>query len=420
MVHSIKPKNIYLIVASLLALVFLNYWLGLFQTNFNYVGNKNPNDTANFDFHIYYSTGKAYLSGQNIYSSTSINGDSLYSSFIYPPTIVPFFAVFGLMDFEIARHIFLLFYLLVFILTLYFLLKLSRPEDRVPTLITGVGLALLSAPLLMMIRLGQIGLVVGCTSFASLLFYLNRQKNLSAFLLAIAVILKVNPIMLLATFVLFFNDWKYLLRFGIALGGILILSLLFIDPNWYWLYVTKVLPQLTASPSGYWLNQTPLRWLPNNEIPFFPNADKVLLMHIYSFIGMLFLTGFAWWAGKHNQAFTSAIRHGTNNRDALFIAYSFFLINISAALLLSAITWTHTYVWYILPLVPIILFAVQRTKVWFVVLIGLALFGVTSQVFNQDNILNYLNVAGACFCALSGFIVLVFPSSVITSSENTG
>ncbi|MEI8285101.1 MAG: glycosyltransferase family 87 protein, partial [bacterium] len=188
----------------------------------------------------------------------------------------------------------------------------------------GVGLALLSAPLLSMIFFGQIALLVGCACFASLLLYLNNHKNISAILLAAAVLLKVNPVMLLATFVLFFNDWKYLLRFCIAFAGIVLLSLIFVSPKLYWDFFTQVLPNLAGLPPTDYTNQTPLRWLVNNKIPFFPNADQVIISRIcglYSFLGIIFLSGFAWWAGKRNQVMTNLIRTGTNNEDANFIAY---------------------------------------------------------------------------------------------------
>jgi hypothetical protein len=412
MPYTIKPKNVYLIIAGLLGLVFFNYWMSSFQANFNYV---NPKvDKANQDFQIYYSAGKALLNGEYAYDSLFADNGHKLETLNYPPTFFPFFALFSLLDYETARRVFLLFNLLVFGLTLLLLMKLSQPDERIPALLLGIGLALLSAPLLEMIHYGQIALLVGCASFASLLFYLNQQKNLSALLLAVAVLIKVNPIMLLATFVLFFNDWKYLLRFGVAFAGIVLLSLLFVTPDLYWIFITKILPNLTGMPPAYYVNQTPLRWLVNNAIPFFPNADKVFLARLYTISGMLSLAGFALWAGKRNHTLTTLIRTGTKKVDALFIAYSFFLINISAALLLSARTWSHTYVWYILPFIPVILYAVRRTKWWFVVLIGLAVFGVTSQVLNQNNILNNLNIVGACFCIVSGFIVLVFPSSAIS------
>jgi hypothetical protein len=413
---SIKFKNLYLIIASLLVLVFLNYWVDAFQTNFNYINTEV--DKAMVDFNVYYSSGKSLRSGEYIYGSQVADNGHKLATLNYPPTFFPFYALFSFMDYETARRVFLLFNLFIFGLTLLLLMKFSPYEERIPSMLTGIGLALLSAPLLSMIFYGQIALIVGCASFASLLFYLNQQKNLSAILLAIAVLIKVNPIFLLATFVLFFNDWKYLIRFSLAMVVIILISLLFVTPDLYWTYITKILPSVASAPPTSYLNQTPLRWLANNDIPFFPNADKTLIVRIYSLVGTLFLAGFAWWTGKRNRDIVAEIRKGTKNPNVLFVAYTFFLLNISVALLVGAKTWSHTYVWYIIPLVPVVLYAIQKTRWWFVTLIGAAVFGVTSLIFCQDNVLNYLNILGACFCAISGFVVLVFPNLVIAAPEN--
>jgi hypothetical protein len=93
------------------------------------------------DFLAYYRGGQAYLRGQGPYSGTSDG-----QPFIYPPTFVPFYALLANLSNKRARFLWVGLYALFFILNL----------------------------ILLLIRQGQIDLIVISLCFASFLFY--RKK----------------------------------------------------------------------------------------------------------------------------------------------------------------------------------------------------------------------------------------------------
>ena len=394
----------YFVIAVILMIFFHNYWFDAFLQKFNFF-NTEVNH-SNQDFLVYYAAGHALLTGADPYQSPLPVANNV---FLYPPTFLPIYSLFSLLDYDFARYLFLFLNLAIFGATLLLLMKYSAQQERNPTLLAGLAALLFSAPFLDNSKYGQIDLIVACLIFAGLLFYLNSHKNLSALLLAAAVLFKVNPILLLATFVLFFGDWKYLLRFSIAAGGLVLLSLIFMKPNLYLVYVTDVLPRLTVTPQASYTNQSPLRWLVNKDIPFFPNIDKKMVMKVYLYAGMLILAGFAWVAGKRIKKYTSEIRTVIKNPETRFIAYAFFLLNISATLLLSSRVWVHAYVWFILPIVPILIFAYKRVRFRLFCGISLGAFCVLAQVLNQPNVLNWLNLLGSVIFTLCVSIIIIFP-----------
>jgi hypothetical protein len=406
-----KSKSIYIILSSILLLIFFNYWINAFQQAFYYVNTEVGQATV--DFHIYYTAGKAILNQNYAYNSLFAENGHKLTTLNYPPTFFPFFALFSLWDYETARRIFLAFNFLVFGLSLFALLKYSHRGDREPILFLGIVLALLSAPLMSVIFHGQIALFVGCASFASFLFYLNGRKNISALCLATAVLIKLNPVLLLATFVLFFNDWKYLIRFIVAVVLVVSISVLFINPSLYWDFVTKILPNLAEIPPAEYMNQTPLRWIASNSISLLQNIGITLIIRLYTLFGLISLAIFAWFMGQKHSNLTQLIRNGTQDIDAVFVAYLFFIINISASMFLSARVWSHTYVWYIFPSLPVIIYAVRKTRWWFVLLVGLAVVGVTSQVLNQAHLLNNLNIIGSILWVVAGMIALFYPGAIM-------
>jgi hypothetical protein len=411
MEKSFKPGNIYLVLTALLAVLIYNHLATKFIGYFNIVS---PSlKTTNVDYYAYYNGGAAYLHNLDPYTATADT-----QIFVYPPTFIPLYAQLSRLDFDTARQVWVIVYLVFFSLALGYLAFSSPSQERIPMILLGVTMLLLSYPFLYLVKQGQIDLIVASLIFSSLLFYINKHPNLSAVCLAAATLTKVNPAMLIITFVVFFRDWKYLIRFGAAFLGLIAISLLFMPLNWYWVYIARVLPDI--KPDNFYYSQTPFRWIEywnlNHQIPLLSFLDQKLVARLYPLTGSFFLAVYAFWAGRRLKSQLSELRSGTSNPNIRFLAYAFFLLNAFATLLLSPRVWMMAYVWFILPMLPILLYLFRHGRTWLASAFALGVFTLTGMV-KEEMILNGLNMGGAVICSICLVIILAFPSAGLKMSD---
>lgn len=232
------------------------------------------------------------------------------------------------------------------------------------------GLLLYSYPLAYLIRQGQIDLISSSISFLALLFYLNKRPNLSALCLAIATLVKLNPVMLLATFVLFTGDWKYLLRYGIAVAALVLLSCLFISPDEYRVFALQVLPAMTKGVTGTH-NQTPLRYFAGDRwIP------RIITVSLASSLSL-----FALWVGrKITQKSQPQI-------------YAMYLLNVAVMLLASGKAWLMAYTWFLLSFVPVLIHLIKGSS-WQLLALAAAAAIATQSIPYDSKYLDATNMIG--------------------------
>ena len=386
-------NNISLRIAFLGILVFV-FWNDFLPTANNLFNFLSPSlNTYNVDFYAYYRGGHAYLRGIDPY-----NGTSDGQVFIYPPTFIPLYAQLAKLDYETARGLWVGVYSFFFIAAIILLLLRSKPSDR-DKMAFIIGLIFfMSYPVKYYIRQGQVDLIVASFCFSSLVLYLWRKHNLSALCLAIATLIKMNPLFLMITFLVFFRDWKYMLRYGTALVGLAAVSLLFFPLDWYRIYVVTVLPSLSATDSHYY-QQTLARFF------FAGDATKTRLLTL---IGNGLFTVGAWLLGYRYRDQLQEIRTGTITPFNAFIAVAFFFCNCIVTLIFSASAWIMTYTWFILPSAWILWFVFKNARYW-------VTFVLVASVVMMQGLLLYarflaeLNMGGAVICLVCLLCVLSVP-----------
>jgi hypothetical protein len=378
--RSIQPTS--LLFVALFLLIFWNFWLPEAQTFFNLLSGRAR--ANNIDFTAYYRGGQAYLQGQDPYSGTSGG-----QPFIYPPTFIPLFALLADLSYKRARYLWLGLYSLFFILNLLLLLYYSHRSERVPLTRIVAIIAITSTPLLWVIRQGQIDLITISLCFASFLFYRKKFSMISAFLLAVATLVKVNPLLFMITYLVFFRDFKYLLRYLACLAGLVAISALFFPLNWYLVYISQVLPALTAGKTSF-LNQTVVRIF----------AHQPVLPQITTLLGFGLFTLFSWFAGAKLKQHT-----GSDLAEQDFFAFAQFLMNAITILLFSGSTWLMAYVWIILPSAPVILYLLRHGSVLSVAMAGTALFCLNATPLDLP-FFRWVNVIGGILMlACLGYLV---------------
>ena len=245
-----------------------------------------------------------------------------------------------------------------------FLLYISEPHDRILAFLMVAALALFSYPLTYLIRQGQIDLITSSLAFISVLFYIKKHLSLSAASLAFATLLKFNPVLLLATYVVFLRDWKFLLHYALIVISLILISFIFFPPDWYRAFITQVLPMLTKSnPNSY--NQTPLR--------FFAGGRRLpVLITIAGYGG---LSAIAFWFEQLSKE-----KHPHQ-------IFAFYLLNVATMLLVSGSAWITAYTWFLLPVVPVLLYLMRHSSWLILAVVSMAAFamqGIPHEGFMVD------------------------------------
>ncbi|MGD0424972.1 MAG: glycosyltransferase family 87 protein [Candidatus Bathyarchaeia archaeon] len=217
--------------------MFWNFWLSLFFATSLFLFATTSDFLANF-----YTAGQSWLSQANPYANSSI-------VFVYPPTSLPFFGFFALFNFETAASLWTVTYFSLFVIAGAALAYTIKGEGRSLFLCLTVLLFFSSYPILAVVELSQADLLVASITILALVAERLQRRYLSAFLLALAVLLKMDPVFLLIYFVIFRRDLKYLARFIVFLAGLVGVSLFIVPIQWYWYYIVKVVPTLYSQYS---------------------------------------------------------------------------------------------------------------------------------------------------------------------------
>ena len=200
-------------------LIGWNYWAPLFlwSTPFALYGGYSQ------DFHTFYLAGKSWLSQANPYN---LSGKP--TAFIYPPTSLPIFGLFGLADFRLASQLWMVTYFSLFAVALVALALTLKSDRRNVYVSIAALLFLTSYPLLIMFQLGQSDLLVASFAILSLVCERLKHRFTSAVMLSIATLLKGPAVLLLFYFVLFRRDLGYLARFLTSAVVVVVVSLLIV------------------------------------------------------------------------------------------------------------------------------------------------------------------------------------------------
>jgi len=268
------------------------------------------------------------------------------SGYIYPPTVLPLLGQLARYDYDWARTAWVALDVAVFSLMMLVAVGVSRGR-RLEVLTAAALLTMVSFAFFYHVHERQIDMIVAGLSISAFLLYPRWGGWPSAALLAIAVATKVTPILLVAVMVVYFRDWRFILK-TLACGVVVFaVSLAFVDVSLYREYVVKILPTIAGSDSSPF-NQTPLRFWWR-----YPTAVKV-----GSSLGYAALIFLAWVAGRNTRRVPQAERRVEvgSERNAML------LMAVLLMLLFSPLAWQMAYVWVIVPLALVLVSPPPRGK----------------------------------------------------------
>jgi len=334
-------------------LVGWNYWLDkfFFSSPFALFGG------GFHDFGDYYLAAEAWLSHANPYVASPF--------FIYPPTSLPFFALYAQEPFHFAAQLWWITYFTCFTLaTAWLLLTLKNNDRRLLYATIAAFLFFTSYPLLVLFQSGQVDLLAEALAILSLAFQRSKHDTVSAVMLAFAVLLKGPAVLLLAYFVLFRRDFSYLLRFLLSAGVIVGVSLLIVPVGDYWYYFIHVMPTFSGV-LAFNYNQSIVGLLALAHLNY--------IAPVVSLAGYVLLCVFSYWAGSLSRRMPSNLE--SLSSDLIF------LVNVLVMLLFNPKSTIYPYVWVILPLALFLSgILMEPVRPGWLVIVGLGTFLLNSNL----------------------------------------
>ena len=379
-----------IILLILAAVLGANFWVGIVHNTFN--DRSSAVGVPQHDFFQYYAGGHNWNLGVDPYVNHPTDSRVMHqprpnypqiSGYIYPPTLLPLFGALAKVGYNDARTVWLALNVSVFALMALVAVAVSKGR-RLEVFTAAVLLTMVSFAFFYHVHEGQIDMIIAALSISGFLLYPRWKGWPSAALLAAAVAMKVSPILLVAVIVLYFRDWRFLLKV-LACGLVIFLgSLAFVDAGLYREYVTRILPTIAGSDSSPF-NQTPLRFWWK-----YPTAVK-----IGSFLGYAALLFLTWVAGRNSRRVADSERRV----DLRTERNSLLLLAVVLMLLFSPLAWQMAYVWVIVPLALVLTAAPPRGKEFAVLILAFAAALLEMRMWPY-RVLDMTNMIGAAVAAV--------------------
>ena len=387
------------ILLLLAAVLGANFWVGIIRNTFN--DRSSAVGVPQHDFFQYYAGGHNWDLGVDPYVNHPSDSRVMHqprpnypqiSGYIYPPALLPLFGALAKMSYDDARTVWLALNVSAFALMALVAVAVSK-RRRLEVFTAAVLLTMVSFAFFYHVHEGQIDMIIAALSISGFLLYPRWKGWPSAVLLAVAVAMKVSPVLLVAVIVLYFRDWRFLLKV-LACGLVIFLgSLVFVDVGLYREYVTRILPTIAGSDSSPF-NQTPLRFWWK-----YPTAVK-----IGSFVGYAALLFLTWVAGRNSRRVADSDRRV----DLRTERNSVLLLAVVLMLLFSPLAWQMAYVWVIVPLALVLTAAPPRGKEWAVLVLaaGAALLSMRMWPYRVLDMTNMIGAVVTALCLMRFYLPL--------------
>jgi len=317
------------------------------------------------------------------------------TAFIYPPTSLPVFGLFGLVDFRLASQLWIVTYFSLFVVALVALALTLKGDRRNVYVSIAVLLFLTSYPLLIMFQLGQSDLLVASFAILSLVCERLKHRLSSAVMLSVATLLKGPAVLLLIYFVLFRKDFGYLARFLASTLLVVAVSLFIVPIQLYWYYAVNVLPTFSTSFA-----------LDSNQ----SITGLVSLAKLTQITPVVSVAGFVLFG---IFAYRISSRKWVVDRPALY-GDGMFLMNVLVVLLFGPRSTVYPYVVVILPLALFLSgLLMERVRSAYLVAAGVGTFLLNSTI--SPDFLNYrtipLGLIGSVLMTITLILLYVRPNS---------
>ena len=376
----------------LAATIAVSYWVEIVSHAFNDV---DPIvHVPNYDFFQYYAGGHNWNMGLDPYvNHPGVPGAIVHprfdthqiSGFIYPPTLLPVYGALAHYSYDDARRAWLAITLSAFALLVAVAVWVT-PGRRLEVLGVTALLTVASYPFIYHVHNGQVDMISSALAVSGFLLYPRWRGWPAAALLALAIATKVTPVLLLAVMVVYFRDWRLVLK-TLACGLVLFAgSLAWVHLALYRVFLFTTLPSIAVSdPSRF--NQTVLRfWWKDPHV-----------LKIVSALGYLALLFLVYVVSRNRKRRPLPEEAGDERRRE---RYAVLLLAVLFMLFFSPLAWQMAYVWTIVPLALVLTARPPEGHPAAVPALGIAAALLCSRVFDL-RVLDLLNVLGAAVAMLA-------------------
>jgi hypothetical protein len=336
------------------AILFAVYWIPTARTYYS--------GQSQFDLYQYYAGGHNWRAGFDPYKplvdtpgALAIPRSETISGFIYPPAILPLLGQLSRLDYDSARAVWLTLSLVALLFPMALGVLLGRGR-RWETAALGALLFAASNPVLFHLRQGQADMVVSGLAVTAFLLYGRWRSWPTAVLFALAVAVKLTPLVVVLALVAYRRDWPLLLKtlaVGCALAAV---SLLFVNPHLYVEYVTVVLPEASGG-NPFFHNQSLLRGWSHLDVwaKYASLAGYALIVAAAAVAGR----------GRRPAAVDEPGRLHLTSAMLQVLALA-----VAGVLLFSPLSWRMAFVWAVVPMTLVLAAAPWRGARWQYVLVA--------------------------------------------------
>ncbi len=277
------------------------------------------------DFSGYYYSPLKVFNGGNPY----LGGKDFFTPFVYPPPVLLFFSPFTFLPFFIAQKVFLIISIFCLLLSTGLLFKLFK---LAPFSILGlffITLVLNYFPEKFTLGMGQINNVVLLMVTLFIYFYIKKKDYLSGIFLALAIAIKLFPILLIP-YLIIKKKWKILFFSASAMIFIALFTYVFVDWKVNLFFYNNILPSFLSGLKSDYYNQALSGFLAR-EIN---NASTVNLVKNSTAIVLTLLSFILILIHRKHKAL-----------DLLCISTV-----LTLSLVINAFSWQHHFVFILIPL----------------------------------------------------------------------
>jgi hypothetical protein len=251
----------------------------------------------NWDFRVYYAAGRDWSLGMDPYGDQWTQtvaarigevpirfAHQKTLRFIYPPTLLPLYRALSVVPYRTARAVWLGLNAAALVAAAVVALVLERGR-RLEVGAALLLLGLVSYPLLYHIREGNIDMIVAGLGTGGFLLYGRWRSWPTALLLALAIVTKVTPLLIVAALVVYHRDLRLLAKTAGAVAVLVGLSLLAVPLRFYD-QAARVLFMRSVGMPG-WVDQSVARLLVHAH----PTARYVAAAAVTALLVWLLLLG---------------------------------------------------------------------------------------------------------------------------------
>ncbi len=267
--------------------------------------------------------------------------------FVNIPVVAYLFAPFGIFGRDVAIALFTLTGLGFTVGSWFLLLRMLRLDLKARWLLTLLFVA--SGPLMNAIRLGNTSQMILFTLIAGLMLIRAGRSGAAGAVLGVAAVIKL-PLILMGLFFMFRRDWRGVAGFSAvgAMTGLLSLALFGWSDNLHWFQASVVefsrnwLPSFNVQSIAGFLMRLDAHARLSEWVPQMPTPHQKLVAHIFT--GLVLL-------GAVLACLRLPRKMGAlNETDASARRDLQYLLVLCLCLVSSPLTWSHYYVWLLIPM----------------------------------------------------------------------